>query len=196
LLLKWHLVYDFTNVARARIAQSSFSRPRGWDLVELIGGKAVFFGWALVVPMLFHPWWIVLLYYVGTAMVLGLVLSVVFQLAHCVEEADFPEPMPGTDRLANAWAVHQIRTSVDFARSNPVLTWYLGGLNFQIEHHLFPGICHVHYPRLAGIVEQVCAEFGVRYSAHRSFQSALLSHWRWLGRMGRPPPVNSAVTRA
>lgn len=186
LILKWHFVYDFKNIARARIARNRFPRPGGWNLVELIGGKTLFFGWALVVPALFHPWWVVLLYYTGTSFVLGLLLSVIFQLAHCVEEADFPQPPPGTDQLPDAWAVHQVQTTVDFARGSRILTWYVGGLNFQIEHHLFPRICHVHYPRIAGIVQAVCAEFGVRYTAHESFLGAVSSHWRWLRRMGRP----------
>jgi len=186
LVLKWHWVYDFKNVARGRIARNRFPRPRGWSLVELIGGKVLFAGWVFVIPALFHPWWIVLLYYAATAFVLGLVLTVVFQLAHCVEEAEFPEPLPGTDRLPAAWAVHEVQTTVDFARASQWLTWYVGGLNFQIEHHLFPRISHVHYPRIAVIVQAVCAQFGVRYAAHESVVGALSSHWRWLRRMGRP----------
>jgi linoleoyl-CoA desaturase len=82
--------------------------------------------------------------------------------------------------------VHQVQTTVDFARGNRLLTWYVGGLNFQIEHHLFPRICHVHHPRIAEIVQATCAEFGVRYTAHESFFAALASHWRWLRRMGQP----------
>ena len=196
LLLKWHFVYDFKNVARARIARNRFPRPRGWSLVELIAGKVVFFGWALVVPALFHPWWVVLVYYAGTSIMLGVVLSVVFQVAHCVEEADFPEPAPGTARLPDEWAVHQVQTTVDFGRGNRLLTWYVGGLNFQIEHHLFPRICHVHYPRIGKIVEAVCAEFGVRYTAHESFLGAVSSHWRWLRRMGRLPLAPATALRA
>jgi linoleoyl-CoA desaturase len=196
LIPKWHFIYDFKNVARARIARNRFPRPRGFSLVQLIGGKAMFFGWAMVVPILFHPWWVVLLYYAGISMVLGLVLGVVFQLAHCVEEADFPEPPPGTLRLPHAWAVHQVRTTVDFARGNRMLSWYLGGLNFQIEHHLFPRICHVHYPRIAHIVQAACAEFGVRYTAHESFLGAVSSHWRWLRRMGRPLLTTSRARSA
>jgi linoleoyl-CoA desaturase len=187
LYLKWHLFSDFKNVARARIARSRFPRPRGWSLVGLIGGKAAFFGWALVLPALFHTWWVVLIYYAGTSIVLGVILSVVFQMAHCVEEADFPEPAPGTDRLPDAWAVHEVQTTINFARGNRLLTWYVGGLNFQIEHHLFPRICHVHYPSIGKIVQAVCDEFGVRYTAHKSFLGALGSHWRWLERMGRLP---------
>ena len=84
------------------------------------------------------------------------------------------------------WAVHQLESTVDFARGNPLVSWYLGGLNFQVVHHLFPQVCHVHYPALSRIVEETCREFGVRYSAHRSFLAGVVSHYRWLRELGRP----------
>ena len=121
-----------------------------------------------------------------------MVLSVVFQLAHCVEEADFPVPViapDGSQRMTSDWALHQVQTTVDFAPRNPVLCWFLGGLNFQIEHHLFHRICHVHYPALSQVVEEVCREFGVKYAAHRSIFGAIASHFRWLVQMGRPPKL-------
>lgn len=183
---KWHFIDDYKNIMQARIAQSHLPRPQGWRLVEVIGGKALFYTWALVVPMLFHPWWVVLLGYAAASFVLGVILSVVFQLAHCVEEASFPELQPGTTEVPRAWAVHQVETTVNFARRQQLLTWYLGGLNFQIEHHLFPKICHVHYPHISGIVQTTCAEFGIRYAAHDGLVGALSSHWRLLRRMGRP----------
>jgi linoleoyl-CoA desaturase len=117
------------------------------------------------------------------------VLSIVFQLAHCVGEADFPVPVPSADgpsRMQTEWAVHQVQTTVDFARGNRVLCWFLGGLNFQIEHHLFHKICHVHYPALAQVVEEACRDFGIRYAEHKTLLSAIASHARWLVRMGRP----------
>jgi linoleoyl-CoA desaturase len=117
----------------------------------------------------------------------GLILVLVFQLAHSVEEAAHPALAPGTRTVPSAWAVHQVETTVDFARENRLLGWYVGGLNFQIEHHLFPRVCHVHYPRIAPIVQAVCAEFGIRYTASKSFFGAVSSHGRWLRRMGRPP---------
>ena len=195
LTFKWHFVSDFRNVARGRIARLPFPRPRGGDMIEMLAGKVAFFGWTLFLPALFHPWWVVLLGFAGTSFVLGFVLSVVFQLAHCVEETDFPTPNPETGALPDAWAVHQVRTSADFARGNRLLTWYVGGLNFQIEHHLFPRICHVHYPSIAPIVESVCADFGVRYTAHPTFRAAASSHFRWLRRMGRPAGAESAPER-
>jgi len=127
----------------------------------------------------------VLLFYGIASFVEGVVLSVVFQLAHCVEEADFPLPRPDTGRMAAAWAEHQVQTTVDFAPRNRFLTWYVGGLNFQIEHHLFPQICHVHFPALAPLVQQTCREFGLRYAINSTFRAGVTSHFRWLRRMGR-----------
>jgi linoleoyl-CoA desaturase len=184
---KWNFVDDFKTLSRAQISGRPFPRPRGASLVELVGGKALFVGWALLLPMLFHAWWVVLLFYAGASLVLGTTLATVFMLAHCVEEAEFLELPPGTEEVRRPWAVHQVQTTVDFARGNRLLTWYVGGLNFQIEHHLFPRICHVHYPQMAAIVQATCADFGIRYAAHDGFSSALASHWRWLRRMGRAP---------
>ena len=183
---KWNFVDDFKNVTRGRIGGRRFPRPRGRHLIELVGGKMLFFGWAFAIPLLVHSWWVVLLFYATTALVLGTTLAVVFMLAHCVEEADCLERPRESERIPRPWAVHQVLTTVDFARGNRLLTWYVGGLNFQIEHHLFPRICHVHHPRIAEIVQATCAEFGVHYKAHASFFGALASHWRWLRRMGQP----------
>lgn len=190
---KWNFVDDFKTLMRARISGQGFPRPRGASAVELIAGKAVFVAWAFAIPLLFHPWWVVLLFYGATSLLLGTTLAVVFMLAHCVEEADFPVAPSGAVRLSRPWAVHQVETTVDFGGRNRLLTWYVGGLNFQIEHHLFPRICHVHYPRIAEIVRAACAEFGVRYAAHDTFRGALASHWRWLRRMGNTPALAASV---
>jgi linoleoyl-CoA desaturase len=182
--IKWQVYDDFHKVITGRIGGQRFARPKGWDLVTFIGGKVVFFTLALVLPLLLQPLWVVLLCYVGASFVQGVALGVVFQLAHCVEEADFPLPREDTGRMEAAWAVHQVETTVDFDRGNRLLSWFIGGLNFQIEHHLFPQICHVHYPKLAPLVEETCREFGLRYVAHETFLGCMASHFRWLRRMG------------
>jgi linoleoyl-CoA desaturase len=181
---KWQFYDDFRAVATGRIAGHRLARPKGWDLVTFIGGKLVFLALAFVIPALLHPLWGVVLCYVLASLVQGIALSVVFQLAHCVEEANFPLPHEGTGRMDAAWAVHQVETTVDFARRNRLLSWFIGGLNFQIEHHLFPKVCHIHYPGIAPLVEQTCREFGLRYAAQGSFLAAVASHFRWLRRMG------------
>src|SRR5690606_36417375 len=128
--------------------------------------------------------WVVLIFYTATWFSIGLILGLIFQLAHCGEGSAFPEPDARTHRVASGWAAHQVATTADLAPGNRLLTWYVGGLNFQIEHHLFPQVCHVHYPRLAGIVREVCGELGVRYTSHPSLRAALAAHGRLLRRMG------------
>jgi linoleoyl-CoA desaturase len=193
---RWHLYGDFHDVAAGTLGPHQLPRPKGWDLAVFIMGKIVSIGLLLALPMFFHPWWIVLLGYVLVTAVVGMTLSIVFQLAHCVEEADFPMPEEKTLLMEAPWAVHQVRTTVDFARKSRVLAWLLGGLNFQIEHHLFPRICHINYPAISPIVEQTCREFGVKYSVHKTFRAGLGSHYRWLRRMGRPEPeATSAAGR-
>src|SRR5713226_1330090 len=121
---------------------------KGWDLAGLVGGKAFFFAWTIAVPLLFYPWWVVLGAYVGFTMVTSVIMAASFQLAHCVEEASFTSPAElGAE--PRPWAVHQVETTVDCCARNRVLTWLLGGLNFQIEHHLFPRVPHTHYPQIA-----------------------------------------------
>jgi linoleoyl-CoA desaturase len=182
---KWQFYDDFRDVVTGRIGGYRFPRPRGWDLATLIGGKIVFFSLALMIPLVLHPVWTVLLFYIVASFVQGVAMSVVFQLAHCVEEAAFPMPRLGAGRMETAWAVHQVETTVDFAHNNRFLSWIIGGLNFQIEHHLFPRISHVHYPALAPLVEKTCREFGVRYVASQTFRASVASHYRWLRRMGK-----------
>ena len=185
----WHLYGDFRDVIAGSIRGHKIPRPKGWELVTFITGKVVSIVLLLGVPMFVHSWWVVLTFYVVVTLVVGVVLTVVFQLAHCVGEADFPLPDADTLRMPDAWAAHQVQTTVDFARDSRVLCWLLGGLNFQVVHHLFPKVCHIHYPALSRIVEATCREFGVRYTAHRSFLNGVVSHFRWLRKLGRPEPA-------
>ena len=194
--VKWQLFDDFRDVVTGRIGEHRLARPKGWDLATFLGGKAIFFTLTFVIPMLLYPVWVVLLFYGVASFVLGVVLSVVFQLAHCVEEADFPLPQSDTGRIESHWAVHQVQTTVNFARRNRLLSWFIGGLNFQIEHHLFPQVCHVHYAALSPVVEQTCGDFGVQYVEHRTLFAAVASHFRWLRRMGMPMTAASPFVQA
>ena len=180
---KWQLVDDFREMFRGRIGSHPIPRPRGREVVVFVAGKAAFVTLWFCVPALVRPLWVVGIFYAGTAFVLGLVLGVVFQTAHCVEGATFTAGHAG--RLDRDWAAHQVESTVDFARDSRLVTWYLGALNFQIEHHLFPRVSHVHYPALAPIVEAVCRQYGVRYRVLRTFSAAVAAHYRWLRRLGR-----------
>ena len=178
LTVKWQFLDDFRFLATGRIGGQQLARPRGADLAVFLGGKLAFFGWAFGIPLMVHPPGVVVAVYGLAAFVAGVTLSVVFQLAHCVPEAATPSPV-------STWAVRQVESSVDFARGSRLLAWYLGGLNFQIEHHLFPQVCHLHYPGIAPIVEGLCRSSGVRYTAYPSFGSALRAHFLLLRQLGR-----------
>ena len=113
----------------------------------------------------------------------GITIACVFQLAHLVEGAAFP--MPNEDeKIDKEWAIHQIETTANFGIDSKFLHWLLGGLNFQIEHHLFPKISHVHYPAISKIVRETCAEFNLHYNLYPSAYAAMLSHIRHLKRLG------------
>jgi linoleoyl-CoA desaturase len=185
LVFKWHFWDDFYCWASGKVGNREMVRPRGMDAARLIGGKLVWFTIAFVIPSLLFPIWGVIAFYLLVSFIQGMVMAVVFQLAHCVEEAQFP-PVPEDLQMEADWATHQLMTTVDFGRENRLLSWYIGGLNFQIEHHLFPGISHVHYPAISKIVEETCAEFGVPYAAQPTFLGGIRSHFRHLKKLGRP----------
>ena len=184
MVLRWQTAGDLSAFLRGSIGHSPLRLPKRWDLVGVIAGKAIFITWALVIPMLIYPWWVVIAAYIAFAMMMGLITATTFQLAHCVEEADFAsvEELAGPKRV---WAVHEVETTVDFCPRNPVLSWVLGGLNYQIEHHLFPRVPHTHYRRIAEIVKRNSEKYGVRYTVQPSLWFALRSHFRHLRTMGR-----------
>jgi len=185
--IKWHVLDDYVQLRQGHINGVPFARPKGRDLAEFVAGKIVFHTWTFVVPILVLDFWAALTFWLVSSFVCGLTLAVVFQLAHCVEEADFIVPPPdGSEPIELDWATLQLRTTVDFAPKSALATWYLGGLNFQVVHHLFPRVCHVHYPDLAVIVAETAADHGLQYRQNPTVTSALASHFRWMRRMGRP----------
>lgn len=155
-------------------------------LFTILIWKAVYWGYIIVLPivLLNLSFGQVMLGFVSLHLVAGLILSVIFQLAHVVEDASFPVP-DKNGNIDNEWAIHQLNTTADFARDNKFITFYVGGLNFQAIHHLFPRICHVHYPKIAPIVEKTAKEFGVKYLCNESFWSAFMSHMRVISKLGR-----------
>ena len=188
LAIEWQTTGEFRSLLwkrRIGLTPVPFPRPREHLLFWL--GKGVFFGLAFALPLLLHPLGSVLACYAISAVTLGSTLAVVFQLAHCVEEAHFEPPTTGGAVVEKEWAAHQTEATVNFAPHSRLVTWYVGGLNYQIEHHLFPGICHMHYPALAPLVEAVCREHGIRHFTHPTVGSAVRSHMRWLRAMGRAP---------
>jgi linoleoyl-CoA desaturase len=156
------------------------------DKVTFWGGKLFFFTIMFALPLLVFPWWQVLIGFFLVMLTVGVVIALVFQLAHISGDAEFPVPVGDPLHIEEEWAVHEVETTVDFAPRNPLLSWYIGGLNYQIEHHLLPHICHLNYPHLAPIVRQTCEEFGIRYTVYGTWREAFGCHWRELYLLARP----------
>ena len=153
--------------------------------------KIYYFIVFIAIPIYIWGWldWLAGFFIVNAAM--GITLSFVFQLAHVVENTEFEHiPLDTTKHIETAWAEHQIRTTANFAMGNKVISWFVGGLNFQIEHHLFPKISHVHYPAISKIVREKCTEFGLPYNYYPTMTKALASHFRVMKQLGKTPEVS------
>ncbi len=183
---KWIFLDDYARIFTQRAAARRVPPPRGKALAVLLIGKAVAYSWIVVLPVMLHGFSLGLLaIYALVAWVWGVSLATTFQLAHCNVDAEFsPWPAIG-EPMGHAWAEQQLATTVNFSKHSRFITWYVGGLNYQIEHHLFPRVCHLHYPAISGIVKQVCEEHGVPYRDNGTLWQALRSHIVHLKRMGR-----------
>jgi len=183
--VRWQFITDASFLFRGSVASTRLRRPAGWDLVALVAGKTLFVTWAIAIPLALHPAAEVAAVFALVSAVASLTLTITFQLSHCNEEV---ETLHAASQDTPQWHVHQMHTTSNFAPKNTVVRWYVGGLNYQIEHHLFPRVPHTLHPQLADIVRRTADECGVPYNAHPTMRDALRSHTRWLKQMGVPPP--------
>jgi linoleoyl-CoA desaturase len=189
----WVLLKDL--VQHFRYLKKGLLKEQGKDrwrvFTVLLAWKLFYVAYMLVLPILLLPVpaWQIVTGFLLLHIIAGTVLSVVFQLAHVVESTEFPMP-DAEGNIETEWAIHQLRTTADFSPGNPIITFYVGGLNYQTIHHLFPRICHIHYPKLAPIVAQTAKEFGVPYTVYPSFGSAFRSHVSMLHKLGRKDYVH------
>lgn len=181
---------DFYKIITNRISDTPLQKRKWWELPFFIGAKLVYVGYALVIPMMLHPVGYVLAFFIGIHLIFGFTLSLVFQLAHTVDLTEFPKE-DEDGKMPYDWAEHQMRTTANFAIDNPLVRFYTGGLNQQVEHHLFHKTSHVHYYKLAKIVQDTCVEFDVPYHANPTLTGAIASHFRFLRMMGRKPQAAS-----
>lgn len=186
LLTLTKLFNDFFTLARVSRDPRHRNERFALRFVAMTGVKLLHFFTFIGLPLLFtsYTWWQVLAGFLLMHFVAGLILGTVFQLAHVVEGAQ--QPLPDAQGvIASDWVVHELLTTADFAPRNRFVTWFTGGLNFQIEHHLFPYVSHLHYPRIAPIVERTAREHGLPYNVKPGMRNALLSHVRRLRELGR-----------
>lgn len=147
--------------------------------------KVLYILFYVVVPVYILGWLPWLTGFLILHMTMGLVLSIVFQLAHVVEKTSFDVVADNKKIIASEWAIHEVKTTADFAPGNKVISWLVGGLNFQIEHHLFPNISHVHYPALSKIIRKQCELFGLPYNYYPTLRQAIYSHVKLMKQLGR-----------
>jgi linoleoyl-CoA desaturase len=185
--LAWIFVKDYRLFFRNDVGPYRDKKHPRSEWVFLVLGKTLYYLAVIAVPLLVLDitWWQFLIGFLTVHLTAGLILGVVFQLAHVVEPTEHLEASEAKS-LKGAWMLHQMRTTSNFARGNRLLSWYVGGLNYQIEHHLFPRICHVHYRNLSPIVEQLSSKHGVPYNSHSTLWDAIRSHFRMLKRLGDP----------
>lgn len=181
----WIFVNDYQKYFSNKVGVVPLKSMKLADHFVFWGFKAInaFLFVVLPIYMLGFSYW--LIGFIIFTAVAGFVLSIVFQLAHTVQDTAFPTANVETGKMEDEWAVHQIRTTANFATQNRVVSWLLGGLNFQIEHHLFPKISHIHYPAISKIIRQACQEYGLVYIEYPRVRYAVVSHLAFLRRMGR-----------
>jgi linoleoyl-CoA desaturase len=186
----WLFFMDFTKYFTRKIYTTEAWKMTTKNHVIFWATKICYFVFYMIIPMIvwgFGPW---LLGFFLLHVVMGLTLSLVFQLAHVVENTEFENvALDETKHIETAWAEHQIKTSSNFSMDNRVISWFVGGLNFQIEHHLFPKVSHIHYPAISKIVIEKCAEFNLPYNNYSTITGAIASHFRVMRMLGRQPLV-------
>lgn len=183
LLLFWLFFKDYKKYFTKKIGVVPIKKMQLADHLKFWSAKIGYAAVMIAFPIYklgFTPW---LVGYLIMAVSTGLILSTVFQLAHTVEGTSFPVP-DDQQHIENEWAIHQLATTANFATKNKLISWYVGGLNFQVEHHLFPKISHIHYPEISKIIKDTCREFNIKYIEYAKMWQALASHTRHLKSMG------------
>ncbi len=192
LTLVWVVVKDFVRILRyhkdGMVKKQKANYAAEWAI--LLASKAFYIGYIAVLPaiLLDVTWWQILVGFLAMHYVGGFILAIIFQPAHVIDGTEYPMP-DDNGKMENSWAIHQMLTTTNFANNNRILNWYVGGLNFQVEHHLFPNICHVHYRNISPIVKYTAEEFGIPYKSEPTFIGALVSHAKLLKQLGSKPDV-------
>ena len=186
----WLFFMDFTKYFTRKIYTTEAWKLTPKNHLIFWVTKILYFTFYMIIPAIvwgFGPW---LLGFMVLHIVMGITLSLTFQLAHVVENTEFENvALDETKHVETAWAEHEVRTSSNFAMNNPVVSWFVGGLNFQIEHHLFPKVSHVHYPAISKIVMEKCKEFNLPYNKYDTMFGAVASHFRVMKSLGKKPIV-------
>ena len=183
----WILFQDFGKYFGKKIVDRPLAKMSASEHMVFWISKLLYLLFYIAIPIVLIGWQSWLVFFLCMHIGLGLTLSIVFQLAHVVEETKFDSASGDTKQIENEWAIHQVITTANFSANNRIISWFVGGLNYQIEHHLFPRISHIHYPALSRLVQAECAAFQLPYNTLPTFKAAVISHFRFIRTLGRKP---------
>lgn len=185
--ISWVTAKDFIRLARYRkMGYLNKKNEFRDEVMKIIGWKLLYYSYALIIPLLMVPLapWIIILAFLSMHFVTGLLISIIFQVAHIMPDTEFP--LPDKDGVVEGdWFAHQLATTTNFAPRSRFFSWLIGGLNYQIEHHILPNICHVHYKKISNIVAETAREYGMPYNTKRTFVDAIRDHIRVLRSLGK-----------
>ena len=185
--IAWVFIFDFTKYFTRRLSGASLNKMKLKDHVIFWLSKLVYILFYILIPVIFKGGTRWAVGFLIVQVVIGYILALVFQLAHVVENTCFQSKDEISKSKKSDWAEHQVYSSANFSSDNKFLNWYLGGLNFQIEHHLFQKISHVHYPQISKIVKETCFKFGLPYNYFPTMVDAINSHFRVMRKLGKRP---------
>ena len=181
----WFLFNDYKQIITKKMGNSTIPKLKKKDIMLFIFGKLFYYTYMIFIPLQFNSWQFVLTTFIVIHIIVSITLAVIFQLAHTLEDNAFPAAESPTGMYDNEWSLHQLATTANFAPTSRFATWYMGGLNHQIEHHLFPKMSHVHYPDIAPIVKDICKEYNVKYTEYPTISHAFYQHLQFLKIMGQ-----------
>ena len=183
----WVFIMDFVKYLSRKVYTTPLQPMKLTDHMVFWGSKVLYLAFYIALPIALVGWQAWAIGFAVMHVVMGFTLAIVFQLAHVVEETEFEVVGEDAKVIENEWAIHQIKTTANFAPGHKIISWFVGGLNYQVEHHLFPRISHVHYPALSKIVAAKCAEHNLTYNSIPTMQGAVISHFRFMKALGAKP---------
>lgn len=182
--LSWIWFEDFKKYFSGKIGVNHYTKMSLAEEYIFLGTKVFYLIVFIIIPFHYLGWWSLAGYGV-LCLICGLIIATIFQLAHIVQGVTNPVPNQ-QNQIENEWAIHQVQTTADFATNNKFISWFAGGLNYQVIHHLFPRISHIHYPKIQPLVKETCKEFGIKYNENATLMSAIISHIKQLKQFGQP----------
>jgi linoleoyl-CoA desaturase len=185
----WVFIMDFTKYFKRRIFRTELQKMNNQEHLMFWMSKVLYLVFYVALPVVAVGWKAWAIGFACMHVSMGLTLALVFQLAHVVEHAEFELVEEDDKIIENEWAIHQLKTTANFAPRNKIISWFVGGLNYQVEHHLFPRISHIHYPRISKIVASTCKKYQLPYNVYTTMTGAVASHFRMMKSLGKKPYV-------